>query len=185
MAERLQSFCPGFHTGNLRYTSRMSTYQDVLIALRKITRAIDLYSKKLSRESGLTSPQLLVLREVEVLGHAKPSVVAKNVHLSQATVTSIIDRLEMAGLLSRERSLEDRRAVDLTLTDEGRQKLASAPELLQSGFIERFSKLEDWERSQLVSSIQRLAAMMDAGDIDAAPILELGDLRPDDDEADL
>ncbi len=155
----------------------MSSYTEVLVALRKITRAIDLHSKKLSRESGLTAPQLLVLREVELLGHAKPSVVAKNVHLSQATVTSIIDRLESAGLLSRERSQQDRRAVDLALTDLGREKLANAPELLQSGFIERFELLEDWERSQLVSSIQRLAAMMDAEKIDAAPILELGDLQ--------
>lgn len=155
----------------------MSTYQEVLIALRKITRAIDLHSKQLTREIGLTAPQLLVLKEVESLGHAKPSVVAKNVHLSQATVTSIIDRLEKANLITRTRSHEDRRAVDLTLTEDGRAKLAIAPELLQAGFIEKFSALEDWERSQLVSSIQRLAAMMDAGHIDAAPILELGDLK--------
>lgn len=155
----------------------MSSYKDVLIALRKITRAIDLHSKQLSRESGLTAPQLLVLREVELLGHAKPSVVAKNVHLSQATVTSIIDRLEVAGLLTRERSQEDRRAVNLILTETGRKKLESAPELLQSGFIQRFSELEDWERSQLIASIQRLAAMMNADEIDAAPILELGDIK--------
>jgi len=155
----------------------MSSYKDVLIALRKITRAIDLHSKQLSRESGLTAPQLLVLREVELLGHAKPSVVAKNVHLSQATVTSIIDRLEVAGLLTRERSQEDRRAVNLILTEAGRKKLESAPELLQSGFIQRFSELEDWERSQLIASIQRLAAMMNADEIDAAPILELGDIK--------
>ena len=153
----------------------MSTYKDVLIALRKITRAIDLHSKQLVRESGLTAPQLLVLKEVEILGDAKPSVVAKNVHLSQATVTAIIDRLEKAGLIARERSREDRRAVDLILTTEGRKRLESAPELLQAGFIEKFNKLEDWERSQMVSSIQRLAAMMDAGDIEAAPILDLSD----------
>lgn len=155
----------------------MSTYQDVLIALRKITRAIDLHSKQLVRESGLTAPQLLVLQEIAALGPAKPSVVAKNVHLSQATVTSIIDRLVKAELVTRERSEEDRRAVDLTLTDEGKARLEAAPDLLQAGFIERFSRLEDWERTQLIASIQRLAAMMDAGDIDAAPILELGDLQ--------
>ncbi len=155
----------------------MSTYQDVLIALRKITRAIDLHSKQLSRHSGLTAPQLLVLREVETLGHGKPSVVAKNVHLSQATVTSIIDRLEKAGLLTRARSQTDRRAVDLTLTEAGRAKLENAPELLQSGFIEQFSKLEDWERSQMVASLQRLAAMMNARDIDAAPILQIGEIQ--------
>ena len=67
--------------------------------------------------------------------------------------------------------------VDLSLTDDGWQKLNSAPDLLQAGFIQRFSALQEWERLQLLSSIERIAAMMDAEDIDAAPILELGDLR--------
>lgn len=155
----------------------MSNHHDVLIALRKITRAIDLHSKKLVRDVGLTSPQLLVLKEVEQQGSVKPSSVAKEVHLSQATVTSILDRLQTAGLLVRERSDSDRRAVNLILTEEGRTKAAAAPDLLQAGFIKKFSKLQEWERLQLISSIQRIASMMDADDIDAAPILELGDFQ--------
>ena len=162
----------------------MSTYLDVLIALRRIMRAIDLHSKQLVRVSGLTAPQLLVLKEVQLLGHAKPSIVAKNVHLSQATVTSIIDRQERAGLIRRERSQKDRRAVDLTLTEEGERKLKDAPDLLQADFIKRFEKLEDWERSLLLSSIQRVAGMMDAGDLDVAPILEIGDLKPEEEQHD-
>lgn len=157
----------------------MSNHQEVLIALRKITRAIDLHSKKLVRDIGLTSPQLLVLKEVERLGRGNPSVVAKAVHLSQATVTSILDRLESAGLLVRERSASDRRAINLILTDEGRRKASGAPDLLQAGFIEKFDKLEEWERTQLISSIQRIAMMMDAGDIDAAPILQIGEFQND------
>ena len=155
----------------------MSNHNDVLSALRKITRAIDLHSKKLVREVGLTSPQLLVLKEVGAQENANPSTVAKAVHLSQATVTTILDRLVKGGLIIRERSNSDRRVVDLSLTDDGWQKLNSAPDLLQAGFIQRFSALQEWERLQLLSSIERIAAMMDAEDIDAAPILELGDLR--------
>lgn len=155
----------------------MPNHQDVLIALRRITRAIDLHSKRLARETGLTVPQLLVLKEIAASEQAKPSEVAKNIHLSQATVTSIIDRLERAELLVRARSEHDRRAVDLTLTEEGRRRLADAPDLLQADFISQFARLKDWERAQLVSSIQRLAMMMDADNIDAAPILELGELH--------
>ena len=155
----------------------MSNYYDVLVALRKITRAIDLHSKKLVRESGLTAPQLLILKEIANAGRAKPSDIAKAVHLSQATVTSIIDRLERAGLLVRERSQQDRRVVDIILTEEGQRSADSAPELLQAGFIREFERLPEWERSQLVSSIQRIAAMMDAEDIDAAAILEIGDIK--------
>ncbi|HBH89889.1 MAG TPA: transcriptional regulator, partial [Hyphomonadaceae bacterium] len=55
----------------------MSNSNDVLIALRQITRAIDLHSKKMVREIGLTSPQLLVMKEIELLERAKPSLIAK------------------------------------------------------------------------------------------------------------
>ena len=162
---------------NASYSKNMSDHHDVLVAFRKITRAIDLQSKKLMREVGLTAPQLLVLKVIEAEGSVIPSNVAREVHLSQATVTSILDRLEKAGLILRTRSETDRRVIHLELTSEGHAKAQSAPDLLQAGFIEKFDSLESWERHQLVASIQRIASMMDAEDLDAAPILELGDLK--------
>lgn len=155
----------------------MSNHYDVLIALRQITRAIDVHSKKMVREIGLTSPQLLVLKEIEQNPTIKASTIAKEVHLSQATVTTIIDRLQKAGLIVRARSDSDKRVVNLALTDAGRARIENAPDLLQAGFLEKFKSLEEWERLQLVSSLQRVAAMMNAEDFDAAPILEIGDLH--------
>ena len=157
----------------------MPAYDEILVALRRITRAIDIQSKKLSRVSGLTAPQLLVMQAIRKEGSAKPSSIAGEVLLSQATVTNIIDRLENAALVARERSTTDRRVVMVSLTEEGREKLLKAPELLQSGFIRELDKLEDWERSTIVASLQRVASMMDAEDIEAAPILELGDIMSD------
>jgi len=162
----------------------MSRKNDLLVALRKITRAIDLHSKRLARETGLTAPQLLVLQCVARTGRAKPSDIARHVHLSSATITSIVDRLVRGDMVSRERSAADRRSLEVVLTATGRDKLAAAPELLQAGFLSAFTDLEDWEQSLLVSSVQRIALMMDAGSIDAAPILELGEISPGTTEAD-
>ena len=66
-------------------------HQDVLIDLRRIMRAADIYSRRLGRESGLTTPQLVVLRAI--LDHGNPTVsqISKDVSLSQATVTSMIN----------------------------------------------------------------------------------------------
>lgn len=157
----------------------MADYDDILVALRRITRAIDLHSKKLVRTSGLTAPQLLVLQSVQSHGRAKPSAIAKDVVLSQATVTSIVDRLEKHGLVTRERTAKDRRVVEISLTEIGKTQLLKAPELLQSGFLREYRKLDEWERTQLTASLQRVAAMMDAEDMDAAPILQLGEIAPD------
>ena len=52
--------------------------------------------------------------------------------------------------------------------------MRNAPPLLQEHFIERFDKLQDWEKMQLLSSLQRIASLMDAENIDASPILSSG-----------
>lgn len=158
----------------------MVDYGDVLRSIRRITRAIDLHSKKIVKKTGLTAPQLIVLQSLRKNGRAKPSDIARDILLSQATVTSIVDRLEKAHLVTRVRDTCDRRVVTVVLEDKGRQYLKEAPELLQDGFLREFRKLADWERTQLISTLQRIAAMMDAEDLDAAPILDIGEIKRSD-----
>jgi DNA-binding MarR family transcriptional regulator len=151
----------------------MEKHQELLIALRKVIRAIDLHSKHLSKTSGLTSPQLLIMLEIDKDAGMNSSQVAKNVNLSAATVTNILDRLETKSLVSRVRNTQDKRKVSLYLTDDGKALLLKAPQALQEHFIENFSNLAEWEQSQLLSSMERLADMMNANEIDASPLLEL------------
>jgi len=151
----------------------MEKHQELLIALRKVIRAIDLHSKHLSKTSGLTSPQLLIMLEIDKTSGVNSSQVAKSVNLSAATVTNILDRLENKELVSRVRDTQDKRKVGLYLTEKGQGLLLNAPQALQEHFIEKFSNLAQWEQSQLLSSLERLAEMMDANEIDAAPLLEL------------
>ncbi|MBY6062778.1 MarR family transcriptional regulator [Pseudidiomarina sediminum] len=153
----------------------MEKYEELLLALRKVIRATDLYSKKLNKVTGLTAPQLLILREVAAAPSGiTASKVAQNITLSPATVSNVLDRLEHRGLLHRERSTEDRRRVVLSLTALGSEQLQAAPQPLQESFILKFQSLADWEQSQLLSSMQRIAAMMDAEQLDAAEVLEVG-----------
>lgn len=154
----------------------MKDYEELLVALRQITRAIDLHSRKLLRETGLTTSQLLILQRIAGHEQATPTVIARDIHLSQATVTNVVARLESNGLVVREKSAGDRRSTVLCLTESGREKLASAPEPLEAGFLEKFRELEAWEASMLVSALQRLAAMMDAEGMDASPILAVGEI---------
>ncbi|MCW8917234.1 MAG: MarR family transcriptional regulator [Gammaproteobacteria bacterium] len=155
----------------------MKRHDQVLISLRRIIRAIDLHSKRLERESGLTGPQLLLLRLVANTGQLTAGVIAREVSLSQATVTAIIDRLEQKGLLQRLRNTEDKRKVMLSLTSAGKAALEQAPPLLQESFITRFDRLEEWEQSLILSSLQRLGEMMNANDLDAAPLLDSSDAQ--------
>ena len=151
----------------------MEPVDQVLTALRKIIRAIDLHSRQLNKVSSLTGPQLMIMRAVADVPGDTTRNIAKQVNLSQATVTSIIDRLEGRDLVCRERSTLDKRKVELTLTAQGQEALAKAPALLQNAFIKQFNELEDWEQTLILSSLQRVATMMNAEDIDASPVLTL------------
>ena len=151
----------------------MEKYEELLVSIRKVIRAIDLHSKQLNKSSGLTGPQLLIMQEIARVKGVTASQIAKSINLSAATVTNILDRLENKGLINRVRSTEDKRRVGLFLSEEGRNSLIDAPQPLQEHFIQNFCSLEDWEQSLLLSSMQRIATMMDANELDAAPVLEI------------
>ncbi len=146
----------------------------VLINIRQIIRATDLYSRRLSKQVGLTAPQLLILQAIRDLGAVSISKLSNEVSLSQATVTTIIDRLESRGLVERHRSDQDKRVVHATLTPSGEEMVQKAPAPLQDMFSKRFAELEDWEKSMIVAALQRVASMMNAEEIDASPVLHVG-----------
>ncbi|MDF1764093.1 MAG: MarR family transcriptional regulator [Oleibacter sp.] len=151
-------------------------YDEVLVALRRIIRATDLHSKQLSKISGLTSPQLLILQNLQTYEELTVGEIARNVSLSQATVTTIIDRLEKREFVKRQRGSEDKRKVYVHLTDAALEALLNAPKPLQSSFVQQFQDLKDWEQTMILSSLERVAHMMDAQHIDASPVLDLGQL---------
>ncbi len=160
----------------------MDKYEEVLVGLRQIIRAIDLHSKKLSKVVGLTGPQLILMRSIDQLGEVTIRELSQSTNMSQATATTILDRLERNGYVTRIRSQSDKRKVHAHLTEAGRTLLDQAPQALQESFIAKFENLEEWEQTLILSSIQRLSAMMNADDIDVAPVLELGSITKDEDE---
>ena len=155
-----------------------SELEDLIVAsIRRVVRAVDLHSRHLVEEHGITAPQLATLAEAKRLGGGAIGAIARAVHLSQPTVSGVLDRLESRGLVHRERSDSDRRSVIVTVTEKGQKVLRESPSLLQDRFREELARLEGWERYWLLSALQRVAAMMDAEAIKAAPVLEGGPIR--------
>lgn len=147
--------------------------QDVLVALRRIIRATDIQSKRIAKSSGLTIPQVMVLRSIGELGDVTVKRIAAAVSLSQATVTTILNRLEARKLVVRVRSVTDKRIVNARLLPDGEALLHAVPALLHERFIERFDDLSLSEQRSLVDTLTKLAQMMDAENIDAAPMLDI------------
>jgi len=138
----------------------------VVQAFRRISRAIERHSHALAGRYGLTVPQLGLLKRLEASGGLSVGVLTQGAHLSQATVTGILDRLERRGLVERRRGQADKRKVHVYLTQAGQATLRHAPPLLHETFLEAFGRLQDWEQTQILSSLQRVVAMMEAEPVD-------------------
>jgi len=134
--------------------------EEILITLRQINRAMSIYSKSLDKHYGLTSPQLLILHELFQSDQIAIGEIARKISLSQATVTDIIDRLEIKDLITRTKSSLDRRQVLIKITSNGKDIINKKPSLLQKEFLIEFDKLQKWEQHLLLSSVEKIACMM-------------------------
>lgn len=129
--------------------------------LRRVHRNLEVHSRDLERKFGLTAPQLCVLWAIGTHGSVPMGQVADRVSLSSAAVTSIVDRLEAHGLVSRERSIGDKRRVIVSLTPASREILSQEPQPFPGRFVARLAELESWQQTELLSALQRIAAMME------------------------
>lgn len=153
---------------------------DILRSIRRIVRAISLRSKELSRETGLTVPQLLCLRVLADRVDEPPTLrqLADAVELSPATITGIVDRLQRAGLAVRARTDADRRRVRVTLTAAGRTRCETLPQVLHERFVQRLEGMDTRHRAVLEASLEEVVHLLEATDLDAAPVLTPGtDIR--------
>lgn len=152
---------------------------DALIALRRILRATQLHERELAHAAKLTPAKLRVLQILDGrdAGSATPTELAGQMGVSQATVTALVDQLERRGYLGRHRSHTDRRQTNVVITDAGRQALTTAPDALQQHFVRGFAKMADWEQAMLIANLERAAALLNAAQIDASPVLATGDIH--------
>ncbi|TFH52870.1 MAG: MarR family transcriptional regulator [Candidatus Zixiibacteriota bacterium] len=145
----------------------------ILKSLRRIIRALDLYSRKLKNGYGLTVPQLVCLASITKEGPMSSIELSQQVQLSPSTIVGILDRLQKMDLVKRERSAMDRRLVMLSPTDRGREVISGAPSPLQDSLTRALKNLPTSEQATIARSLARVVDLMQAEDITVAPILTL------------
>ena len=148
-----------------------------LIALRRILRATEAFGRELAQSAGLTAVQFRVLQIVNENGSATATSIAGRMRISQATVTALVDKLVSRGMVVREKSTVDRRQTNIVTTDLGRATVQDAPDALQQRYVRQFESLQDWEQAQIIASLERVAAMLDADGFDAAAVLDVGEFH--------
>lgn len=150
--------------GSAKRTSNLLIEDRVLQAMRRLTRAIDVYSRKLRSDIDLTGPQLGCLRQLHRVGAMTQSQLAAEMSLSAATVSGILDRLEARRLVLRKRQTDDKRRVTVMLTAAGQDAISHAPSMLQEDFSRRFRELSPRKQALLERALLDIVQMMEAGD---------------------
>src|SRR6188768_1241801 len=148
----------------------------IIVAIRRISHSVEVYSRFLWQEFGLTAPQLGTLRELQKRTEGTPTQIAEWMCICPATVAGILKRLHERKLIHRNRDRKDGRSIVVRISDEGIRLAAEAPSLLRDDFCQKLSRLENWERTQILYVLQRVACMMNVEDLDHAPFL--GTERP-------
>lgn len=148
-------------------------YTEIVIAIRRLIRAIDLDSKKSQKETGLSIPQLLALIFISKQTDYQTTQLElrKHLNLNSSTVTGIVSRLVNKGYLARLPAREDKRATRLAITHEGLAILKVSSPLLQEKLTNRLSKLEDQKLDEILSTLNFLISLLEAEDIDASPFI--------------
>ena len=144
-------------------------FDPVLKSIRRIIHSVDSRSKKVARATGLTIPQIVVLKAVRDLGEVPTNRISAQADLTAATVITILDKLEERGLVVRRRGTEDRRVVYTRLTPRGLETVGTAPALLDDAVIEAFVRMSDSRRRRLIAALGEIAGLFDSAEKQGAP----------------
>ena len=145
---------------------RPATYRPDDSVAYLMRRLINSFASEVQHEldpRGLTNAQWVPLYKLHLGQGTTAAELARHCQMDAGAMTRTLDRLEAKGLLGRVRSSEDRRVVNLALTDEGRHVAAQIPEALckvLNAHLQGFSSEEvDLLKSMLLRMIDNGQAL--------------------------
>ncbi|MEO8314713.1 MAG: MarR family transcriptional regulator [Pseudomonadota bacterium] len=110
------------------------------------------------RPHGLTSVQWAPLMIISRGGNPTAASLARDLNTDTGAMTRMLDRLEAKGLLQRTRSTTDRRVVELTLTEQGRDLTTLIPHHLASVYNNHLAGFSHDEFTTLKQMLRRIIA---------------------------
>jgi DNA-binding MarR family transcriptional regulator len=145
-----------------------SREQEVLLSLARTFDQLSIRLERLIQSHGLTGSQYNVLRILRGEGTPLPmnEIASRTVQVHPG-ITGLVDRLEVAGLVNRERSAEDRRVIIISITDRALAVLAELDlplPVLEKKLLDVLSRDEQREMIRLLEKIRSRLEVLDAGE---------------------
>lgn len=138
----------------------------IIIGLRRIVRALELYSHEVRRDFGLTAPQLWALKTLARNGPQATGELARALLVQQSSTSILLRRLERRGLVRRVRQRDDRRYVRIELTERGATVAKGAPTAAQGRLLHGLEAMAPRRLRDIRRAIGELVDMMEAEDVE-------------------
>jgi len=152
--------------------------------MRQIVRSINLESKKIQKQYGVSIPQVLCLNFIKENSNYQSTQreIRNYLNLNASTITGIINRLEKKGLIARLPKLGDKRVSNIALTADGQRLLEKLPPLLQDKLTEQLNELPYEKVNRIEKALNDLIDLLNIKDLDASPVLTIEEKISDDNQ---
>ncbi|MHA7865703.1 MAG: MarR family winged helix-turn-helix transcriptional regulator [Flagellimonas marinaquae] len=134
-------------------------------------------SKRIEKEFGVSIPQLLTLQYLDIQDDFKATStqIKNHLELNASTITGIINRLISKDFVAKIPNPKDGRGYYIILTAKGSRLLKKSPVTLQEKVSKKIESLSEVETDTLYKGVWLLINLLEAQDLDAAPLITLSD----------
>ena len=141
-------------------------------ALRQLVRLLHDSARMAQGRTGISGAQLFVLRVLAEHPGLSINALAERTMTHQSSVSVVVSRLLVRGLVARHPSPDDRRRQLVTLTARGRALYRTSPPVAQERIDAAVRKLSPARRQGLASGLRALARALGASPRGAAMFFE-------------
>jgi DNA-binding MarR family transcriptional regulator len=135
----------------------------ILNDLRLLVRELRVSARDAEKRLGISGAQLFVLQCLGRDDLLSMNDLASRTHTDQSSVSVVVSRLAVRGLVERSASVEDARRAAIRLTSKGRRLVRTAPEATQARLAEALVAMSPKARDRLAQGLSDLVAQMGLG----------------------
>jgi len=129
--------------------------------LQKIMRVLHTQGRKVLAEERLTFPQYYALSLLSKKGFWKMSDLKKELFITGAGATGIANHLIKKGLAQRQRSNDDRRVVNIEITDKGTKIIDKVLRQRRDYLASVLKKIEPDKKDLLIKGVEIFASVLE------------------------
>ena len=106
---------------------------------------------------GISHPHIVVMKILEEHERLSVSAIGEKQFISRPQMTHIVDRLVSLGMAERIINEDDRRVINVVLTDKGRNIVRQCDAIIKKSIKESLSILDDKDIEEMSAALSKLA----------------------------